>query len=60
MESIEEILIRRDGLSASEAKELVSETKSLILASNDITEVDQIMADMLGLEPDYIMQLFGA
>lgn len=60
MESIEEILIRRDGLSASEAKELVSETKSLILASNDITEVDQIMAEKLGLEPDYIMQLFGA
>lgn len=60
MESIEEILIRRDGLSASEAKELVRETKSLILASNDITEVDQIMADKLGLEPDYIMQLFGA
>lgn len=59
MESIEEILIRRDGLSASEAKELVSETKSLILASNDITEVDQIMAENLGLEPDYIMQLFG-
>lgn len=60
MESIEEILIRRDGLSASEAKELVSETKLLILASNDITEVDQIMAEKLGLEPDYIMQLFGA
>ena len=57
MNKIVEILMRRDGMSLSDAKDLVNETRELILSS-DVMEADDIMADQLGLEPDYIMDLF--
>lgn len=50
--------MKRDGISKSEAVSLVNETRELILTS-DPFEADQIMADMLGLEPDYIMDLIA-
>jgi hypothetical protein len=58
MNKIVEILMRRDGMSLSDAKDLVNETRELILSS-DVMEADDIMADQLGLEPDYIMDLLG-
>ena len=58
MDSVVEILIRRDGLTKSEAQDLVRETRELLLTS-DPWEADQIMADQLGLEPDYIMEVIG-
>lgn len=58
MGQIEKILMERDNMSLSDAKDLVNETMELILES-DPFEADDIMADMLGLEPDYIMDLFG-
>lgn len=58
MNKIVEILIKRDGMSLSDAKDLVNETRELILSS-EIWEADDIMADQLGLEPDYIMDLLG-
>lgn len=56
MNKIVEILMRRDGMSLSDAKDLVNETRELILSS-DVMKADDIMADQLGLEPDYIMDL---
>lgn len=56
MNKIIEILMKRDGMSLSDAKDLVNETRELILSS-DVMEADDIMADQLGLEPDYIMDL---
>lgn len=50
--------MERDNISLSDAKDLVDETRELILES-DPWEADDIMADMLGLEPDYIMDLIG-
>jgi hypothetical protein len=58
MNKIVEILMRRDGMSLSDAKDLVNETRELILSS-EVWEADDIMADQLGLEPDYIMDLLG-
>lgn len=58
MNSVKEILMRRDGLSEQEAIDLIRETRDMILDAN-IFEADEIMADMLGLEPDYIMEVVG-
>jgi hypothetical protein len=58
MGQIEKILMERDNMSLSDAKDLVDETRELILQS-DILEADDIMADMLCLEPDYIIDLIG-
>lgn len=58
MDSVVEILIRQDGLTKSEAQDLVRETRELLLTS-DPWEADQIMADQLGLEPDYILDIIG-
>lgn len=58
MEKVVNILMERDGISKSEAVSLANETRELILTS-DPFEADQIMADMLGLEPDYIMDLIA-
>lgn len=58
MRSVKEILMRRDGLSEQEAIDLIRETRDMILDAN-IFEADEIMADMLGLEPDYIMEVVG-
>jgi hypothetical protein len=58
MDSVVEILIRRDGLTESEANDLIEETRELLLTS-DPFEADQIMADQLGLEPDYILDIIG-
>lgn len=58
MKKIVEILMERDGMNREEAKDLVKEARDLLLSS-DPWDADEIMADMLGLEPDYIMDLIG-
>lgn len=50
--------MERDGMTYADAKDLVKETRDLLLSS-DPWDADEIMADMLGLEPDYIMDLIG-
>lgn len=50
--------MERDGMSRSEAKDLVEETMDMLISA-DPFEADEIIADMLGLEPDYIMDIFG-
>lgn len=57
---IVQILMERDGLSYEEAREQVSEVQDMIyeaIEAGDYLEPDEIMADELGLEPDYIMDL---
>lgn len=58
MRTVEEILMTRDGMSRDEARDLIRETRDMILDAN-IFEADEIMADMLGLETDYIMEVVG-
>lgn len=63
MKEIVEILVRRDGISENEAWNVVEDCKAEILVALDhgagITEVEDIVADYLGLEPDYIVNLLG-
>lgn len=62
MGEIISILMRRDHLSRKEAVRLIEETREEIenaLMRGDCThdEVEQIIADYLGLEPDYLIYL---
>ena len=55
---IREILMRRDGLSAEEADDLIEEAKSDLnyrLANGEMPY--DICEEHFGLEPDYIMEL---
>lgn len=56
MNKVVEILIKRDGMTKTEAEELVSEVREELL-SRDPIEADDIIIDYLGLEPDYIMDI---
>ena len=53
MESLKEVLMRRDGLSPGEADELIKESRTAVLNGEDPEEV---LYD-LGLEPDYVFDL---
>ena len=60
MKRIVAIIMERDGISAREALSQVKETRDAIHDAIDAGEYDEaesIMADYLGLEPDYIMEL---
>lgn len=56
MNRVVKILMERDGMTQKEAEELVNEAREEILAS-DPQEVEDIILDVLGLEPDYIMDI---
>lgn len=58
MNRVVKILMKRDEISESDAIELIEETRELILNS-DPFESDDIIADNLGLEPDYLMEILG-
>ena len=53
-ESIKQILMRRDGMSAEDADELIEEAKEAVIEGQDPEEV---CAEYFGLEPDYIWEL---
>lgn len=62
--SIVKILMRRDGLTRDEAAELVVQTQDRIdalLESGvaDLSEIEDVISDDLGLEPDYVMDFIG-
>lgn len=55
---VAEILCRRDGITMEEADELISIAISLMEdCSFEMDECEGIMADVLGLEMDYIFDL---
>lgn len=56
MEKVIKILMERDGISHQEASRLVRETRSELMASSPF-EAEEIMANNLGLEPDYIFDI---
>jgi hypothetical protein len=58
MNRIIEILCRRDGISVKEAAARVQSVREAIADVNyDYDEVEDILANELGLEMDYIMDL---
>ena len=54
IESLIDILIRRDGLSRSDAVEIINELRARVAEGEDPKE---LLHDELGLEPDYIWEL---
>jgi hypothetical protein len=60
MESIVDVLVRRDGMSVYEATALVEEAKAelqVLVAEGDLEAAENICEDWFGLEPDYLMDL---
>ena len=55
MNRIVQILMERDKMTQLEAEQLCSETAEAVLA--DIDYAEEVMQDMLGLEPDYLEDL---
>ena len=52
-----QILMERDGMSESEARELINEVQEMMFEAIDAgsyLEAEEIFQDELGLEPDYI------
>ena len=54
METLKQVLMRRDGLSAAEAQDLIDEARERVLEGED---PEEILHDDFGLEPDYVWDL---
>ena len=61
METIKEVLMNRDDMTAEEADKLIADAKEelhSLLAEGNTCDAYEICNDWFGLEPDYIMELF--
>ena len=56
METLKQILMRRDGMSADEAQEMINEARERVEEGEDPEEILHYDFD---LEPDYIFDLIG-
>ena len=57
LEELAQLIARRDAISYNEAMGLIKETAAeleIAFMNGDLYEAEDIMADMLGLEPDYL------
>jgi hypothetical protein len=61
METVKQVLMRRDGMSSEEADDLIEEASNEISAilANDGTldEVEEVVCRYFGLELDYVVEL---
>ena len=60
METIKEVLMRRDGLTEEEAGDLINEAMVELYAhleANDLEGAEMVCYDYFGLEPDYLLEL---
>ncbi len=58
MESLKQVLMRRDGLSEVEAKEQIAEARQELRKRLDQGETPyDLCEEMFGLEPDYLEEL---
>lgn len=60
MEKVIKIIMRRDRLTRDEATDLVEETAEAMIEAieaGDLEEAETILAQELGLEPDYLFDL---
>ncbi len=51
------VLMRRDGMTADEADELIQEARQAVLEDGE--DPEDILQDEFGLEPDYTFDLLG-
>ena len=60
MERIEDVLVKRDGLSLDEAKGQVKEAAEALMdyiEEGDFASAEDVCSEFFGLEPDYLEQL---
>lgn len=60
METIKQVLMRRDGMSSTDAEELISEAKDQLqeyLEDGDLEAAENICEEFFGLEPDFLVEL---
>jgi len=60
METIKQILIRRDNLSPKEADNLIEEAKETLFScidEGDTERAENICEEFFGLEPDFLFEL---
>lgn len=57
MNKLLEVLMRRDGMSRSEAEDAIAEARKAVLEDGE--DPEDILADEFGLEPDYVFDLLG-
>jgi hypothetical protein len=60
METIKEVLMRRDGMDGDEADLLIRDCKEVIreaIELQDLEMAEGAIQDYFGLEPDYLMEL---
>ncbi len=61
METIKEVLMRRDNMTEEEAQEAITEAKEQLIAylvEEDMISAMNICEEFFGLEPDYILELY--
>jgi hypothetical protein len=60
METIKQVLMRRDGMTSEEAESLIDEAKQELLNlidEGDLSAAEDICQEYFGLEPDYLDEL---
>lgn len=61
MESIKEVLIKRDGMDPADADDLISDAQDEFdhhIAHGDLDAAENICQEWFGLEPDYLIEFF--
>ena len=61
METIKEVLMTRDNMTAEAAEDLSAEAQAefdSFIAEGDTESAEQICSDWFGLEPDFLIELF--
>tara|TARA_B100000497_G_scaffold102544_1_gene117087 strand:+ start:1527 stop:1712 length:186 start_codon:yes stop_codon:yes gene_type:complete len=61
MKSIKEVIMQRDGLTATEAESLISEAREQFeeyVNNGEFYLAEEICLDYFGLEPDYLVEFF--
>ena len=61
MNRLKKIIMKRDGLTSEEADSLLEEVREMMsdaMVYGDVQEAEDIFTEELGLEPDYIVDLF--
>jgi hypothetical protein len=60
METIKQVLMRRDKMSAEEADDIITEATREVQRcadNNDLQGAEDVISDYFGLEPDFLMEL---
>jgi len=61
METIKEVLMTRDAMTAEDADSLIAEAQAefdSFIAEGDTESAEQICSEWFGLEPDFLIELF--